>query len=97
MSLLLSYSWLSLVLDLALDLTQMVLEVWKHLNPTHFSSPTAFVNTTLPRNQSLVLSLLLSYSWLSVALDLALDLTQMVLEFRKNLKPTQFFIPNSFC
>ena len=21
----------------------------------------------------------------------------MVLEFRKNLKPTQFFIPNSFC
>ena len=30
-------------------------------------------------------------------LDLALDLTQMVLEVRKNLKPTQFFIPNSFC
>ena len=57
----------------------------------------AFVFTSLPENQSLVLSLLLSYSWLSVALDLALDLTQMVLEFRKNLKPTQFFIPNSFC
>ena len=30
-------------------------------------------------------------------MDLALDLTQMVQEFRKNLKPTQFFIPTSFC
>ena len=29
-------------------------------------------------------------------MDLALDLTQMVQEFQKNLKPTQFFIPNSF-
>ena len=27
---------------------------------------------------------------------LALDLSQMVLEVRKYLKPTQFFIPNSF-
>ena len=29
-------------------------------------------------------------------LDLALDLTQMVLEVRKNLKLTKFFIPSSF-
>ena len=36
------------------------------------------------------------YSWLSLVLDLALDLTQMVLEVLKNLKLTQFFIPNSF-
>ena len=50
----------------------------------------------MPRNQSSGLSLLSSYSWLSLALDLALSLTQMVLEVRKNLKPTQFFIPNSF-
>ncbi len=82
---LLSYSWLSLVLDLALDLTQMVLEVWKYLKPTQFFIPTAFVFTTLPRNQSLDLSLLLSYSWLSLVLDLALDLTQMVLEVQKTL------------
>ena len=40
--------------------------------------------------------MLLSYSWLSLAMDLALDLTQMVQEFRKNLTPTQFFIPNNF-
>ena len=28
-------------------------------------------------------------------MELALDLAQMVLEVRKHLKPTQFFIPNS--
>ncbi len=28
-------------------------------------------------------------------MELALDLAQMVLEARKHLKPTQFFIPNS--
>ena len=69
----------------------------KTLNQPSFSFPTAFGNTTLPRNQSLGLSLLLSYSWLSLALELPLDLTQMVLEVKKNLKPTQFFILNSFC
>ena len=67
------------------------------LNQPSVPSPPAFVFTTLSRNQSLGLSLLLSYSWLSLAMDLALDLTQMVQEFRKNLKPTQFFIPNSLC
>ena len=30
-------------------------------------------------------------------LDLALDLTQMVLEVWKHLKTTQYSIPNSFC
>ena len=52
----------------------------------------AFVFTTLPANQSLVLSLLSFYSWLSLALDLA----QMVLEVRKHIKPTQFLVPIAF-
>ena len=39
------------------------------------------------------LSLLSAYSWLSMALDLA----QMVLEARKCLKPTQFYMLNIFC
>ena len=34
---------------------------------------------------------------MSLALNLALDLTQMVLEVEENLKLTQFFIPNNFC
>jgi len=38
-------------------------------------------------------SLLLAYSWLSVALDLA----QMVIEVQKHLKATQFFMLNSLC
>ena len=38
-------------------------------------------------------SLLLAYSWLSMALDLA----QMVLDVRKNLKPTQFYLLNNLC
>ena len=96
LSLLLSYSWLSLAMDLALDLAHMILEVQKHLKHTQFLFPTALAETFLSRNQSLGLSLLSSYSWLSLALDLALDLTQMILEVRKNLKPTQFFISNSF-
>ena len=41
--------------------------------------------------------MLSSYSWLSLALDLALDLTQKILKVWKHLKPTQFFIPNNFC
>ena len=61
------------------------------LNQPSFSSQTAFANTTLPRNQSLGLSLLSSYFWLSLVLDLFLDLTQMVLEVWKHLKPTHFF------
>ena len=36
--------------------------------------------------------MLSSYSWLSMALDLA----QMVLENRKNLRPTQFYSLNIF-
>ena len=38
-------------------------------------------------------SLLSAYSWLSMALDLA----QMVLEVRKNLKPTKFYMLNISC
>ena len=36
--------------------------------------------------------MLAAYSWLSMALDLA----QMVLEVRKNPKPTQFYMLNNF-
>ena len=35
----------------------------------------------------------MAYSWLSMALDLA----QMVLDVRKNLKPTQFYMLNILC
>ena len=44
---------------------------------------TDFISTTFPKNQALGSSLLSAYSWLSMALDL----TQMVLEVRKCLKP----------
>ena len=37
--------------------------------------------------------MLSAYSWLSMALDLA----QMVLEVRKNPKPTQFYMLNNLC
>ena len=37
--------------------------------------------------------MLLAYSWLSMALGLA----QMVLDVRKNLKPTQFYMLNNLC
>ena len=52
-----------------------------------------FVSTILPRNQALGMSLLWAYSWLSMALGLA----QMVLDFRKNLKPTQLNMLNNIC
>ena len=52
-----------------------------------------FVSTILPRNQALGMSLLWAYSWLSMALGLA----QMVLDFRKNLKPTQLKMLNNIC
>ena len=38
-------------------------------------------------------SLLMAYSWLSLALGLA----QIILDVRKNLKPTQFYMLNIFC
>ena len=37
--------------------------------------------------------LLAAYSWPSMALDLA----QMVLDVRKNFKPTQFYMLNNLC
>ena len=46
----------------------------------------------MPRNQALGTSLLLAYSWLSMALGLA----QMVLDVQKNLKPTQLIILDNF-
>ena len=39
------------------------------------------------------MSLLSAYSWLSMTLDLA----QMVLEVRKSLRPTQFYMLNNLC
>ena len=47
----------------------------------------------MPRNEALGVSLLSAYSWLSMALDF----TQMVLDVRKNLKPTQFYMLNKLC
>ena len=43
------------------------------------------------KNKSLGASLLKAYFWLSMAL------AKMVLDFRKNLKPTQFYMLNIFC
>ena len=40
-------------------------------------------------------SVLSAYFWLSLTLDLALDLAQMVLDVRKNPKPTQFYLLNN--
>ena len=65
----------------------------KTLNQPSVTCLTTFFKTTLPKNQALGASLLSAYSWLSMALDLA----QMVLDVRKNLKPTQVFILNNLC
>ena len=64
----------------------------KTLNQPSFTCLTSFVKTTFPKNQALWASLLSAHSWLSMALDLA----QMVLEVRKNPKPTQFYRLNIF-
>ena len=65
----------------------------KTLKQPSFTCRTTFGKTTLPRNQALGASLLSAYSWLSMALGLA----QMVLDVRKNLKPTQFYMLNNLC
>ena len=78
---------------MALDLTQMVLEVRKCLKPTQFYMLNIFCLNNFPKNQALGASLLSAYSWLSMALDLA----QMVLEVRKNPKPTKFYMLNKLC
>ena len=65
----------------------------KILDQPSFLCWTTFASTTLPRNEALGASLLLAYSWLSMALGLA----QMVLDVRKNLKPTQFYMLNNLC
>ena len=53
---------------------------------THF-------NAIFPKIHSLGKSLLLPYTLVS----LGLDFTQMVLDVRKNLKPTQFYMLNNLC
>ena len=79
---------------MALDLAQMVLESRKNLRPTQFCMLNIFDFNNFPKkNQALGSSLLSAYSWLSMALDLA----QMVLEVRKCLKPTQFYMLNTSC
>ena len=47
----------------------------------------------IPKIHSLGKSLLLPYTLVS----LGLDFTQMVLDVRKNLKPTQFYMLNNLC
>ena len=53
---------------------------------THF-------NAIFPKIHSLGKSLLLPYTLVS----LGLDFTQMVLDVRKNLEPTQFYMLNNLC
>ena len=65
----------------------------KTLNQPSFTCWTTYVSTTLSRNYVLGSSFLSAYSLLSIALDLA----QMVLDVRKNLKPTQFYLLNNLC
>ena len=69
--------------------------VHKHLKSTQFFIPTSFCFYNFPQKSNLwvVFALVLR---LSLAMTLAMDLVQMVLEVRKHLKPTQFSIPNSF-
>ena len=88
MSLLLAYSWLSLVLDM----TQMALDVRKNWKPAQFIILDNFCFNNFSNNQSLGMSLLLAYSWLS----LVLHMTQMALDVQKNRKPAQFFITDNF-
>ena len=86
---LLAYSWLSLALDLA----QMVLEVLKNPKPTQVYMLNNLCYNNFAQKSSPGVSLLLAYSWLSMALGSA----QMVLDVQKNLKPTQFYLLNNLC
>ena len=89
MSLLLSYTLVSSVLDFS----QMVLAVQKHLSMANKSYLTTPVNATFPKNQSLGMSLLLPYTLMS----LVLDFSQMVLAVWKHLKMAIIIIPNNPC
>ena len=53
----------------------------------------SFCHINFSKKSSPGVSLLLAYSWLSMALDLA----QMVLEVGKNLKPTLLYMINISC
>ena len=71
-----------------LDFTQMILAVWKHLKMAIViilnNSEQPILMQFFQKNHSLGKSLLLPYTLVS----LGLDFTQMVLDVRKNLKPT---------
>ena len=71
--------------------------VHKHLKSTQFFIPTSFCFFNFAPKSILWVVLALVLAVFGAVYHLALDLTQMVLEVRKNFKPTQFFIPNSFC
>ena len=70
----------------------MVLEFQKTHKPiqVYTLSNVCFNNFAQKSSLGGVLALL-PYSWLSLALDLA----QMVLDVRKNIKPTQFYLLNN--
>ena len=91
MSLLLPYTLMSLVLDFS----QMVLAVRNHLNRAILiilqNPEQQMIMQFFEKNNSLGMSLFLPYTLVS----LGLDFTQMVLDVRKNLKPTQFYMLNN--
>ena len=86
-------SWESEVLDL----TQLVMVIQKQLKMTSFIMPNNYcfnnlaqkINPKIPRGSPWSLP----YSWESEVLDLA----QMVMAIRKQLKLTSVIIPNNYC
>ena len=91
-SLLLPYTLMSLVLDFS----QMILAVRNHLNRAILiilQNPEQCLIFQCFEKFTLGMSLFLPYTLVS----LGLDFTQMVLDVRKNLKPTQFYMLNNLC
>ena len=78
---------------MGLGFAQMVLDILISFKPTQFHMLNNICFSNYAQKSYLGASLLLAFSWLSVALDLA----QMVLYVRKNLKPTQFYMLNNLC
>ena len=70
----------------------LTLDAQNNMKSTYMISSKSNFSTTLPQNQSLMLSLLMAYFWQS----LTLDLPQMVLAVRKKLKSTHLNIANNF-
>ena len=77
-----------------LDLIQMVVYIQKQLKVTIFKIPNIFF---FQHHYQIVIPWdnlgSMPYSWVTEALDL----TQMVMDIRKQLKSTYFIIPNNFC